>query len=170
MATFARDHSAPPGVLAQDQAGLLAGEITIGRAGLRDVSAVSRLHRRCFRKTLAYRYSTLLILRLMPRTAFLVARFGTEIVGNVIGDVRDGQSRVISICVDPDWQLRGIGSRMLTAIEQELPIGNVILMVEATNTAAQLLYRAHGYLAVGESRNYYGRGRHGIWMQKSRPM
>ena len=76
---------------------------------------------------------------------------------------------MISICVDPDYRERGIGSRLLSAIKAALPCGNVILMVEATNVPAQLLYRAHGYLAVGESRDYYGRGRHGIWMQKSRP-
>jgi ribosomal-protein-alanine N-acetyltransferase len=42
-------------------------------------------------------------------------------------------------------------------------------MVEAGNTGAQQMYREAGYLPVGESRDYYGRGRNGIWMQKTRP-
>jgi [ribosomal protein S18]-alanine N-acetyltransferase len=170
MATFARDRATPPGIPLIGSPAARTGEIVIGQTRLRDVPEVARLHRRCFRKALAYRLSTLFILRLLPNTRFLIARDGDRIVGNVIGDYRGGQSRVISICVDPEWRERGIGSRLLSGIETALPHGNVILMVEATNAPAQLLYRAHGYLAVGESRDYYGRGRHGIWMQKSRPM
>ncbi|MDQ2682668.1 MAG: GNAT family N-acetyltransferase [Chloroflexota bacterium] len=170
MATFARDRTAPPGIPLAGNPAVRAGEVVIGPTNLRDVPEVARLHRRCFRKALAYRLSTLFILRLMPGNQFLVACDGDRIVGNVIGDYRGGQSRVISICVDPTYRERGIGSRLLSAIEDALPHGNMILMVESTNAPAQLLYRAHGYLAVGESRDYYGRGRHGIWMQKSRPM
>ena len=168
MATLAHDQSLPADVARFGTGQTTARDLSIARGRLRDVSAVARLHRRCFRKALAYRMSTLLILRMMPRSAFLIARVGDEIVGNVIGDVQGGQSRVISICVDPAWRQQGIGSRLLNEIETALPDGNMILMVEATNTAAHLLYRAHGYLSVGESRDYYGRGKHGIWMQKNR--
>ncbi|HYP60040.1 MAG TPA: N-acetyltransferase, partial [Thermomicrobiales bacterium] len=59
--------------------------------------------------------------------------------------------------------------RLLTQIEQRLTEGNMILMVEAGNTGAQQMYRECGYLPVGESRDYYGRGLNGIWMQKTRP-
>ena len=41
-------------------------------------------------------------------------------------------------------------------------------MVEESNTAAQALYRKEGYKPVGTSRDYYGRGQDGIWMQKTR--
>jgi ribosomal protein S18 acetylase RimI-like enzyme len=165
MATFARDRSLPVGEPASEAR---VGDLTIEPGRLMDVPAVGRLHRRCFRKSLAYRNSTLFFLKLMPKTTFLVARQGDQIVGNVIGDFRSGQSRVISICVDPVWRERGIGTHLLSAIERALPRGNVILMVERTNVPAQMMYRAHGYLAVGESRDYYGRGNHGIWMQKAR--
>jgi ribosomal-protein-alanine N-acetyltransferase len=147
----------------------LAGAIAIEGAHVGDLLAVAKLQRRSFRRSLAYRPTTLLILLLWPRARFLVARAGRTIVGCVIGDVSGGQSRVISICVDPEWRRRAIGSRLLAAIEIALPEGNMILMVEAGNTGAQQMYRDAGYLPVGESRDYYGRGRNGIWMQKTRP-
>jgi len=147
----------------------LAGTIAIEGAHVGDLLAVARLQRRCFRRSLAYRPTTLFMLLIWPRARFLVARAGREIVGCVIGDVNGGQSRVISICVDPEWRRRAIGSRLLAAIETALPEGNMILMVEAGNIGAQQMYRDAGYLPVGESRDYYGRGRNGIWMQKTRP-
>lgn len=150
---------------ARPVAGSLA-EIEPGR--FTDILAVARLQRRCFRRSLAYRPSTLLVLYLWPRAAFLVARAAGNVVGSVIGDVHGGQSRVISICVDPEWRRRGIGQRLLAEIERALPMGNVILMVESGNVPAEQLYRKRGYLAVGESRDYYGRGRGGTWMQKTR--
>ncbi|MCC6792579.1 MAG: hypothetical protein IT336_12890, partial [Thermomicrobiales bacterium] len=45
---------------------------------------------------------------------------------------------------------------------------DVVLMVEDGNAGAQALYRREGYVSVGVSRDYYGRGRDGIWMQKHR--
>ena len=145
------------------------GTFAVERARVSEILAVARLQRRCFRRSLAYRPTTLLMLYFWPRARFLVARAGTDVVGCVIGDVHGGQSRVISICVDPDWRRRAIGTLLLTEIERRLPEGNMILMVEAGNTGAQQMYRDCGYLPVGESRDYYGRGRNGIWMQKTRP-
>ena len=140
----------------------------VAPARFRDLMAVARLHRRCFPPSLAYRTSTLLALYLWPRSRFLVARAGSDLVGCVVGDVQGGQTRVITICVDPDRRRQGIASGLLREVEAQLTAGNVILMVEGGNTGAQTLYRRCGYLPVGESRNYYGRGRHGIWMQKTR--
>lgn len=140
----------------------------IERVRFRDLLAVARLHRRCFPTSLAYRPSTLFALFAWPRAQFLVARAGSELVGCVVGDVQGGQSRIITICVDPERRRRGIASGLLAEIEALLTTGNVILMVESGNTGAQTLYRRCGYLPVGESHNYYGRGRHGIWMQKTR--
>lgn len=134
----------------------------------RDLRRVSSIQKRAFRPPLAYGLTTLLVLWVLPHVRFLVARQGGRIVGCAIGDKQGGQSRVINICVDPDAQRQGIGSRLLRALEAKLPAGDVVLMVEDGNVAAQALYRREGYLSVGVSRDYYGRGRDGIWMQKHR--
>jgi hypothetical protein len=40
--------------------------------------------------------------------------------------------------------------------------------VEDKNLAAQALSRQHGFLSAGDMRDYYGRNRHGVLMQKRR--
>jgi [ribosomal protein S18]-alanine N-acetyltransferase len=133
-----------------------------------DLRAVAALQKRAFKPRLAYGLSTLLLLWLLPHVRFLVAREDERVVGCAIGDRNGGQSRVVNICVDPTMQRRGIGAELLRRLEQALPLGDVVLMVETENVAAKSLYKKEGYKEVGVSKNYYGRGKDGIWMQKSR--
>ena len=129
---------------------------------------MARVQRRAFRPALAYGLTTLVALRALPRVRFLVARRGDAVVGCAIGDRHDGNARVINLAVDPEARRQGIGAALLRALEAALPGGDVLLMVEAENAAAQALYRREGYVQVSTSGDYYGRGRAGIWMQKTR--
>jgi [ribosomal protein S18]-alanine N-acetyltransferase len=142
--------------------------IDIGPVAWGELAAVARLQRRSFRPSLAYRLPTLAMLRLWPRARFLVARRGGRILGCAIGDQHDGHSRIVNLAVDPDARRLGIGASLLAALEAALPWGDLSLMVEADNLGAQALYRAAGYIPTGQSTNYYGPGRHGIWMRKRR--
>jgi ribosomal protein S18 acetylase RimI-like enzyme len=135
---------------------------------LRDLPKVARLQRRAFRPPLAYGLMTLLVLWLLPHVRFLVAQDGERLIGCAIGDRQGGQARVINICVDPTARRQGIGTRLLRELETTLSQGNIVLMVEAGNPGAQAMYRKEGYKPVGTSRDYYGRGQDGIWMQKQR--
>lgn len=146
----------------------MTAETTVVSATLRDLRRVSTLQHRAFRPPLAYGLATVLVLWLLPNVRFLLAKQGARVIGCAIGDRQGGQSRVINICVDPDDQRQGVATRLLRELEAELPIGDVVLMVEDQNAGAKALYRQEGYLAVGVSRDYYGRGKDGIWMQKHR--
>ena len=150
------------------QGAAFATEIEVGAARWRDLPAVARVQRRAFRPALAYGLTTLVVLRLLPHVRFLVAHRGDAVVGCAIGDRHDGHARVINLAVDPTARRRGVGTALLRALEAALPRGNVLLMVEAENQAAQALYRREGYGPVGDAKDYYGRGRHGVWMQKQR--
>lgn len=142
--------------------------VEIERASFGQLRALARLQRRAFRPPLAYGYLTLLLLWSLPHVRFLVARKGEALAGCAIGDRQGGQSRVINICVDPDFQRQGIATLLLQRLESLLPQGDMVLMVQDSNDGAQALYRREGYRPVGVSRDYYGRGKDGIWMQKSR--
>jgi ribosomal-protein-alanine N-acetyltransferase len=140
----------------------------IGGARLRELPAIARLQRRAFPPRLAYTLSTLTILWMLPWVRVLVARRNGEIAGCIIGDRVWEGGRVINLAVDPDARRQGIGTALLLAVERAIPAGDMTLMVQIENTAAQALYRSVGYEAVSESPNYYGPGRAGVWMRKVR--
>ena len=137
-------------------------------ATLRDTILLRGLQRRCFSGSQAYGLATLLVLYFWPRSQILIACAGEHIVGCVVGDTDGTQARVLNLCVDPNYRRRGVATTLLNAIESRLGAPYVTLMVEDKNLGAQALYRVQGYLPVSDLRNYYGRNRHGILMQKHR--
>jgi ribosomal-protein-alanine N-acetyltransferase len=142
--------------------------LVVSAARLRDLSAVAGVQRRAFPPALAYTLGTLALLWVLPWVRLLVARRDGEIVGCVIGDrVLDG-GRVINLAVDPIARRQGVGTALMHAIERALPGGDMTLMVHADNDAAQALYRSVGYMAESTAANYYGPGRPGVRMRKTR--
>lgn len=144
------------------------GQTRLAPVRLGQLRAVAALQRRAFKPRLAYSFPTLLFLRFYPRSSFLVATDENQVVGCAIGDWDGRQSRVVNICVDPESRRRGIATRLLRQLEQELPEGDIVLMAEIENQAARSLYIKEGYSELGIIRNYYGRGKDGVWMQKNR--
>lgn len=143
-----------------------SADVVIERARLRDLRAVAAIQRESFRPGLAYRFSVLLTLWALPFVTFLVARRRTtgEVVGCMIGDRNRGEVRIMNIAVHPDARRQGIGRLLLRAIGDQLPGGDLVLMVEEPNRGAQALYEAEGFTRTGFQRNYYGADRHGIEM------
>lgn len=144
------------------------GDLIIAPARLRDIHAVGRIQRRAFKPRLAYGFGTLLMLWALPSVQFLVARREAEVLGCALGDRHQGQARVVNLAVDPIARRQGIGRALLAALEEALPDGNAVLMVEEQNAAARALYAASGYAEVRLARDYYGHGQHGVWMEKRR--
>ena len=142
--------------------------VEIGSVRFRELRAVARVQRRAFEPRLAYRLPTLFALWALPNVRFLVARRDGAVLGCIIGDRQGGQARVITLAVDPAARRQGTGRALLGAMEAALPTGDLLLMVEEENAPARALYDAAGSARVGVARDYYGRGRHGLWMQKRR--
>ncbi|CAA9576121.1 MAG: hypothetical protein AVDCRST_MAG87-2885 [uncultured Thermomicrobiales bacterium] len=146
------------------------GSFQIAPARLRDLRAVARIQRLAFRPGLAYGMSALLVLWSAPHSTFLVARddSGEAVIGCVIADRHQGNARIMNIATHPEHRRRGVGRALLRAVERKNRIGDVVLMAEEWNTGAQALYESEGFTRTGFARDYYGRGRHGIWMRKQR--
>jgi len=145
-----------------------SGAVNIEAARLSDLPSLARVQKRAFSPRLAYTLPTLLLLRALPWVRILVARRGDEVVGCIIGDRVIEGGRVINLAVAPAARRLGIGTALLRAIEEALPEGDMILMVQSENRAARALYLGLGYVDDAELGNYYGPGRPGIRMRKGR--
>ena len=153
-----------------DRADVMSAEtrVMVEHAAWRDLPALARLQRRAFSPGLAYTLPTLVILRLIPWVRTLLVRRGDQIAGCVIGDrVLEG-GRVVNLAVDPAYRRQGIGRMLLAAIEQEMEMPVMLLMVQQENATARQLYLTAGYEEEVELPNYYGAGRMGIRMRKAR--
>lgn len=97
-------------------------------------------------------------LALASTRAYFVAKVGRHVVGYGGLMISDDDAHVTTIAVDPDWQSRGVGTRLLLALAREgLRRGarSLTLEVRVGNHHAQALYRKFGFLPVGIRRGYY---------------
>jgi [ribosomal protein S18]-alanine N-acetyltransferase len=81
-----------------------------------------------------------------------------RIVGYGVMSVVIDESHILNICIDPDWQCRGLGRKLLMRllkVARQHGADTVFLEVRVSNRAAQSLYRKSGFVEVGQRRNYY---------------
>jgi len=65
---------------------------------------------------------------------------------------------VTNVAVNPDWQGKGVATRMLLALAQRAVAAGydaLTLEVRHTNTGAQALYRSFGFAPAGIRPRYY---------------
>ncbi|QBS37290.1 ribosomal-protein-alanine N-acetyltransferase [Thermaerobacter sp. FW80] len=89
---------------------------------------------------------------------YIVARHGDRVVGYAGMWCILDEAHVTTIAVDPEFRGRGVGDRLLTALEQRaLRYGcrRMTLEVRVSNHVAQRLYRRHGFRPCGIRRGYY---------------
>lgn len=146
------------------------GSWEIVSAGLRDLRHVAAIQKVSFRPGLAYRMAPLIALWALPFVTFLVAKHKEtgELTGCVIGDRYRGNIRIMNIAVHPESRRQGVATALLRAVADRHPEGNLELMVEEPNRAAQALYELEGFVRTGYKRDYYGRHRNGIEMTLQR--
>jgi len=97
-------------------------------------------------------------LALRTTRVYVVARIGREVVGYAGIMLAVDEGHVTTIAVDPAWQRRRIGTRLMLAIAREaIARGATALTLEVrlSNRGAQALYRRFGFAPVGVRRGYY---------------
>ncbi|KAB7622817.1 ribosomal-protein-alanine N-acetyltransferase [Alkalilimnicola sp. S0819] len=69
-----------------------------------------------------------------------------------------GEAHLLNLCVDPDFQSRGLGGRLLRhALAQAARLGAECLLLEVRpgNVPARRLYEQLGFRVVGRRKDYY---------------
>ncbi|MGK5444381.1 GNAT family N-acetyltransferase [Micromonospora sp. URMC 105] len=136
-------------------------EVTVGPAGVADAGEILTVQRAAYLDE-AQQYAdpflpplteTLDELRavLAGPTIVLVARAGHRLVGSVRARVAGDTAHVGRLSVAPDQQGRGIGSRLLGAVESACA-GQAVrleLFTGAQSAGNLRFYRRHGYRVVG---------------------
>jgi len=94
-----------------------------------------------------------------PHNHYVGARVDGSLVGYAgisrLGRIPPFEYEVHTIGVDPAYQGRGIGRRLLDALLAFADGGVVYLEVRTDNEAAIALYRSKGFTRVGLRRRYY---------------
>ncbi|MDT8368538.1 MAG: ribosomal protein S18-alanine N-acetyltransferase [Longimicrobiales bacterium] len=98
--------------------------------------------------------------RLLDRegSELLVVEIEDKLVGYAVLWCVVDQAELANIAVDPEWQRRGIGSRLLETVLERARARGVIelfLEVRAGNRVARELYHRRGFVPVGVRRDYY---------------
>jgi ribosomal-protein-alanine N-acetyltransferase len=97
-------------------------------------------------------------LALRTSRVYIVAKVGAVVVGYAGLMLTGSDGHVTTIAVDPAWQRRGIGTRLLLALSRAGVVHGctaLTLEVRVTNQAAQEMYRRFGYAPAGVRKNYY---------------
>ena len=83
---------------------------------------------------------------------------GAQVRGYGIMSFAAHEAHLLNLCIDPAWQGRGWGGRLLRHLLQLASVRRaerMFLEVRPSNRAAVRLYESHGFVQVGTRRGYY---------------
>ena len=89
---------------------------------------------------------------------WLVAVEGDDVIGYVGSQTVLGWSDMMNVAVHPDHRRKGVGEKLVTALEEALKEQEstcLTLEVRASNEPAITLYEKLGFTEVGRRKNYY---------------
>ena len=81
-----------------------------------------------------------------------------QLLGYGVLSVAAGEAHLLNVCVNPDWQSRGLGRllvRRLLDLARWHHAREVYLEVRPSNPVAIALYAAEGFREIGRRSNYY---------------
>ena len=136
--------------------------LTLRPAVTQDISALYALDQACFVPGISWSMAELQYFLRYPGNIALVAEEDGRIAGFAIAgsQKRGGEvvGRLITIDVDRSMRRRGIGHRLLEALEDRLRAQKavaVLLEVAIDNLGAQEFYARHGFVRTGRIPGYY---------------
>jgi ribosomal-protein-alanine N-acetyltransferase len=94
---------------------------------------------------------------LEQHSCLVISDDSKSIIGYAIVSTILDQAEVLNICINPEFQGQSLGSRLLAYTLKQLAdtIEVVYLEVRVSNFRAIHLYHNHGFIEVGQRRDYY---------------
>ena len=134
------------------------GEAALSQAGVRDASAIARLHAVSFRRGWSDgEFERMLIERNV--IAHRATR-GRRLDGFIVSRIAAGEAEILSVAVDPPRRGKGLARALLDLHLRRLAgLGarTVFLEVDEENRPARRLYARAGFREVGRRDGYYRR-------------
>ena len=148
-------------------------KLRVKSASVTDLQRLYEIEKECFSSE-AFSMEQLAFLLENPSSISLIALADKEIVGFIIGIVREGLKtenvgHVFTLDVAEKYRRKGIALRLLKELEKKFKEKNVkesILEVKLDNEAAKKLYKKFGYKEILCLKDYYGKGVHGLRLRK----
>lgn len=148
--------------------------INIRLATSEDAKKLNEIEEACFPKKIRYGPSILAsILSMTTNYITLTVELSNYLCGFAIGEQDEetkSLGRIVTIQIDPFYQRRYLGSKLLEELETRLQnkynINYIELQVHYQNEEAITFYQKHAYEIKKRLRNYYERGEHAFLMAK----
>lgn len=103
-------------------------------------------------------------------TAGVYVEFDHQIVGFILYRQAFSDAEILTFCVLPDFQNKGLGALLLTEMLDILEKPwKCFLEVSKMNESAIALYKKHGFDVVHTRKNYYGENLDAYMMMKEHP-
>lgn len=131
-------------------------EFQITDAREEQLSQVEELEKLCF--SMPWSYDMLRSQLPDDRHVFLTAERDGEVAGYVGMMYILDEGYISNVAVSPEYRRKGLGDRLISALMERaalLKLAFVTLEVRASNTPAIELYKKHGFVPVGQRKNYY---------------
>ena len=127
-----------------------------------DLDTLTAIDQDCFPPGISYTRAELVGFMGQRNAKTWVAEAGEEIVGFVVAERQLRQvGHIITIDVIKSWRRRGVGARLMEAVEdwvRQQGLRLVHLETAADNLPAQRFYQARGYEQIETLKDYYARG------------
>lgn len=142
---------------------------TIEPAGLKDLKALNRLEKVCFKEDRWPVWDLFSVLTVSEVVRLKAVDAAGNMLGFIAGDLRESKrySWIVTLGVFPEYRRQNIASALLVACEEQLGRSQIRLCVRRSNLEALALYYKHGYQQADVWPRYYVGGEDALVLEKS---
>lgn len=149
-------------------AAVTGSRATIEPATWRDLNALRHLEQVCFPQD-AWPLWDLIGVLTFPNVFRIKASVNGQMAGFIAADLHRSENLawIATIGVLPEYRRQGIGTALLTAVEEQITASSIRLSVRVSNHPALNLYNQLGYSRYGTWPHYYADGEDALVLEKN---